>query len=801
MSPPAADTPPDDINGIDEIDDPLEMSSASPLRERAEAVLRELVGRNDAHLREDQWRAIHALVVQRRRALVVQRTGWGKSAVYFVATVLLREGWGPERFDSGAGAHSAEGAAGGAWAPPTPPPARQPGPASGPTVIISPLLALMRDQVSAARRAGINAVTMNSANAAQWQEIEAQVRDGAVDVLLVSPERLNNPAFRDEVLPHLAADAGLVVIDEAHCISDWGHDFRPDYRRIRTLLADLPPRTPVLATTATANARVTADVAEQLAGNASEPPDAQVLVMRGSLERDSLHLGVRRLPDAASRLAWLTAYLRDAPGSGIVYCLTVSAAGEVSERLRDAGVKAAVYTGQTDAAERERLEEDLKENRVKALVATSALGMGFDKPDLAFVVHMGAPSSPVSYYQQVGRAGRGVDRAEVVLLPGAEDRSIWDWFGAQGFPPEPAVREVLAALDDAAEEGGGSLSTNVLETVTSLRRTRLESMLKVLDVDGAVRRVRGGWTSTGQPWDYDAERYARVEAARVHEQEAMLRYESLEAPECRMAFLRSALDDPTMRAGWRCGACDLCGGLTLAREPQEEELRAACASLSQVGVALTPRRQWPTGMDRLGLPALRGRIKESERAGTGMAVGRMDGLGVAGALRELIEPGSDAEVPNALRAPVLQVAERLAALIEDTTGENDEDARTVPADSSSQTDGLPLCIVLIESRRRPRLVRHIGRALAHHLAAMPLGIIGVRGDPGRHDVGSAHRLAEVARSLTLDEWSDDARARLHGARVILVDDWTNSGWTLTVAASILRRAGATAVHPFVLAQR
>ena len=213
------------------------------------------------------------------------------------------------------------------------------------------------------------------------------------------------------------------------------------------------------------------------------------------------------------------------------------------------------------------------------------------------------------------------------------------------------------------------------------------------------------------------------------------------------------------------------------------------------------RRQWPTGMDRLGLPALRGRIKESERAGTGMAVGRMDGLGVAGALRELIEPGSDAEVPNALRAPVLQVAERLAALIEDTTGENDEDARTVPADSSSQTDGLPLCIVLIESRRRPRLVRHIGRALAHHLAAIPLGIIGVRGDPGRHDVGSAHRLAEVARSLTLDEWSDDARARLHGARVILVDDWTNSGWTLTVAASILRRAGATAVHPFVLAQR
>ena len=227
---------------------------------------------------------------------------------------------------------------------------------------------------------------------------------------------------------------------------------------------------------------------------------------------------------------------------------------------------------------------------------------------------MGAPNSPVSYYQQVGRAGRGVDRAEVVLLPGAEDRSIWDWFGSQGFPPEPAVREVLAALDEAAGAGEGPLSTNVLETATSLRRTRLESMLKVLDVDGAVRRVRGGWQSTGRPWTYDAERYARVEAARVREQEAMLRYESLEAPECRMAFLRAALDDPVMPAGWRCGACDLCGGLALARDAQAREVEAARASLARVGVALTPRRQWPAGMDRLRLPGLRGRIKEIGRA-------------------------------------------------------------------------------------------------------------------------------------------------------------------------------------------
>lgn len=758
----------------------------SPIRERAEVVLRELVGRPDAALREDQWRAIEALVVDHRRALVVQRTGWGKSAVYFVSTVLLREGW--------AGWHDGD---------PVPSPGARTG--AGASVIISPLLALMRDQVGAAQRAGINAVTMNSANATQWDEIEGQVRDGAVDVLLVSPERLNNPVFRDEVLPHLAADAGLVVIDEAHCISDWGHDFRPDYRRIRTLLAELPPATPVLATTATANKRVTDDVAEQLAGRAMGREAPEVLVLRGTLERESLHLGVRTLPDAATRLAWLTDYLRSQPGSGIVYCLTVSAAGEVAQRLREAALTVATYTGQTDPAERERLEVSLKENRVKALVATSALGMGFDKPDLGFVVHVGAPSSPVSYYQQVGRAGRGVARAEVVLLPGAEDRSIWEWFGAQGFPPEPDVREVLAGLDAARAGGNGVMSTNVLETVTSLRRTRLESMLKVLDVDGAVRRVRGGWESTGESWVYDAERYQRVEAARLAEQDSMLRYERLEAPQCRMAFLRAALDDPEMPEGWRCGKCDLCGGLDLAAAASATEVEAARESLTRVGVSLEPRKQWPTGMARLGLPDLKGKIGEAERLGEGMAVGRLDGLGISGALRDLVESGEDGEVPPVLRGPVLEVADRLGSLI----GSGDADDGGLPSgegpldalDASGAGGAGELVVVIVESRRRPKLVRQLGRAVAHQLAARPLGIMGVTGEPGRHDVGSAFRLADVAHSLTMADWNRNALAGLQGARVVLVDDWTDSGWTLTVAGAMLLQGGAASVHPFVLAQR
>lgn len=767
-------------------------SSRTALRERAEQVLRELVGREDAALREDQWRAIEALVVESRRALVVQRTGWGKSAVYFVSTVLLREGWSGWRVGEPVPAPGSRGAGAGA------------------TVIISPLLALMRDQVAAAQRAGIHAATMNSANATEWEEIEARVRAGAVDVLLVSPERLNNPVFRDEVLPHLAADAGLVVIDEAHCISDWGHDFRPDYRRIRTLLAGLPPRTPVLATTATANARVTADVAEQLAGRAMGREAPEVLVLRGTLERSSLHLGVRTLPDAATRLAWLVDYLRATPGSGIVYCLTISAAGEVTERLRESGLDVATYTGQTDPAERERLEEDLKANRVKALVATSALGMGFDKPDLGFVVHVGAPASPVSYYQQVGRAGRGVARAEVVLLPGAEDRSIWDWFGAQGFPPEPEVRAVLAGLEAARQEGSGVMSTSVLETVTSLRRTRLESMLKVLDVDGAVRRVRGGWESTGEPWVYDAARYARVDSARRAEQEAMVAYERLASPQCRMAFLRACLDDPAMPEGWRCGCCDLCGGLTLPEAPGAGEVEETRRALSRVGVALEPRKQWPTGMARLGLPELRGRIGESERLGAGFAVGRLDGLGISGPLRELVESGADGEVPAALRGPVLEVAARLAEQIgasgagrdggDGVSGDGRNDAGGDHAVGGEDRDG-GLAVVIIDSRARPRLVRQLGNAVARALGARPLGIVGVTGEPGRHDVGSAFRLRDVARSLTLQAWQPAALEGLQGATVVLVDDWTDSGWTLTVAGAMLRRGGAAAVHPLVLAQR
>jgi ATP-dependent DNA helicase RecQ len=582
------------------------------LREEAEAALRELVGRDEARLRDDQWTAIEALAAFHRRALVVQRTGWGKSAVYFVATKLLR----------------ARGA--------------------GPTVIVSPLLALMRDQISAASRAGIRAVTINSANMTEWDEVHASISRGEVDVLLCSPERLNNPGFRDEVLPRLAADAGLVVIDEAHCISDWGHDFRPDYRRIRTLLADLPTGIPVLATTATANERVTQDVAEQLAVHADGVSDEEVLVLRGGLDRESLHLAVLELGDQPTRVAWLAEALQDIDGSGIVYCLTVSAAEQVAEQLRGYGLAVAAYTGRTEPAQREQLEVDLKNNEVKALVATSALGMGFDKPDLAFVVHLGAPSSPIAYYQQVGRAGRGVDQALVVLLPGVEDKAIWDWFGEQAFPAEGQVRATLEAL-----RGGGTMSTAALETQVDLRRSRLETMLKVLDVDGAVRRVRGGWESTGQEWSYDAERYARVSASRAAEQQAMVDYVGTQG--CRMAYLRAQLDDPDLAPGWRCGRCDRCGGMELPEAPDAEAVAAARAEMDRPGVEVETRKMWPTGLASIGLD-LKGKIPPAELAEPGRAVARLDGLGWSGPLRDLLAPtAGDGELPVPLRRAAARV--------------------------------------------------------------------------------------------------------------------------------------------------
>ncbi|MEU5920703.1 RecQ family ATP-dependent DNA helicase [Streptomyces sp. NPDC047141] len=724
------------------------MTQAAPqedraaLRTAADAVLARLVSdpTGRARLREDQWRAIEALVADRRRALVVQRTGWGKSAVYFVATSLLRER------------------------------------GSGPTVIVSPLLALMRNQVEAAARAGIRARTINSSNTEEWDTVQEEVAAGEVDVLLVSPERLNNPDFRDQVLPRLAAATGLLVVDEAHCISDWGHDFRPDYRRLRTMLADLPSGVPVLATTATANARVTADVAEQLGTGAG----TDALVLRGPLDRESLSLGVVRLPDAAHRLAWLADHLGELPGSGIIYTLTVAAADEVTAYLRQCSHTVSSYTGRTENADRQQAEDDLQANRVKALVATSALGMGFDKPDLGFVVHLGSPSSPIAYYQQVGRAGRGVEHAEVLLLPGQEDEAIWRYFASVAFPPEEQVRRTI----DVLAQAGRPLSLPALEPLVELRRTRLETMLKVLDVDGAVRRVKGGWESTGQPWVYDAERYAWVARQRAAEQQAMRDYAA--STGCRMEFLRRQLDDEEAAP---CGRCDNCAGNRFDPKVSVAALDAAKGELGRPGVEVEPRKMWPTGLAAVGVD-LKGRIPPGEQSFGGRALGRLSDIGWGNRLRPLLADGTaDGPVPDDVVQAVVHV---LADWAKGPGGW---------ASGAPDAPSRPAGVVTVASHRKPRLVGSLGQRIAE-IGRMPL-LGTVEYAPEAEELrlsrtNSAQRVVGLQRTLTVPP---ELAGRLAdaGGPVLLVDDLSDTGWTLAVAARLLRRAGAEGVFPLVLA--
>lgn len=709
---------------------PSAVSPAPPSAEiaaEAQSALAALIGRPDAVFHPGQLEAIAALVEHRQRALVVQRTGWGKSAVYFLATLLLRRRGG------------------------------------GPTVLVSPLLALMRDQVAAAARAGVRAVSINSANAHEWADTQAALARDEVDVLLVSPERLNNPRFRDEQLPTLVARMGMLVVDEAHCISDWGHDFRPDYRRLAELIRSLPHGVPVLATTATANERVVEDVAEQLTAG----PDDPVFTIRGSLARASLRLGVLTLPDARQRLGWLLAHLGDLPGSGIVYTLTVSAAEDVARLLRENGYAVRAYTGRTDTEEREQLEQQLKGNELKALVATSALGMGFDKPDLGFVVHVGAPSSPVAYYQQIGRAGRATENADVLLLPGREDQEIWQYFASASMPTESRATAVLDALSAAQSP----LSTVALEGLVDIKRSTLELLLKVLDVDGAVQRVTGGWVSTGQPWTYDAERYRRVAAARAAEAQSMLTYESTSA--CRMQLLQQDLDDPSAEP---CGRCDNCAGAWYPSSVSETDTSGAAAALDRVGVEIAPRAQWPSGMSALGVP-VRGKIGADELVAPGRAVARLTDLGWGGPLRALFATGTpDGPVSR-------ELVDGCVRALKDWPWET-----------------RPTGVVAMSSRSRPELVASLAQAIST-IGRLPfLGTLDRAGGTPRGDgaTNSAYRLAGVWDTVVVGP-ELAAALRAHEGPVLLVDDLVDSRWTMTVAGRELRRAGASAVLPFALA--
>jgi ATP-dependent DNA helicase RecQ len=660
----------------------------------------------DAYPRPDQARAVEHLVEGRRRVLVVQATGWGKSAVYWAATAALR----------------ATGA--------------------GPTLVVSPLLALMRDQIAAAERAGLRAATVNSTNVEEWGDVLAALRSGQTDVLLISPERLSNPSFAAQ-LPELLAQCGLLVIDEAHCVSDWGFDFRPDYQRLtRTLLA-LSPDTPVLATTATANQRVTTDVARQLGED--------TVTLRGSLARSSLRLSVVPYLSPLERYAWLAEALRSLPGSGIVYVLTVAETERVAGFLLEQGLDVAAYSAQT--TNRVELEDRLRDNTIKALVATSALGMGYDKPDLAFCVHLGSPASPVAYYQQVGRAGRALEDAQAILVPAESDERIWDFFATSGIPDEQQVERILEALGDAVQTLPG------LESATGIRRGRLETLLKILAVDDVVSREPGGWAATGRPWYFDEQKWRALRSVRAAEAGLMRAYAHGDG--CLMEFLQQALDDPDPQP---CGRCSVCRGTTLPAPGASASpgmVDAARRYFRGQDVVVEPRKLWPSG-----LPDRKGKI-------TFLMPGRALAFADDPAWNdELAALGQqDAPAPSVIMEGLVDVLRRW-----------------------SRSWERPVAVVGMPSRRYPVLVRSV----AEHIAAvgrLPLvHALTVSGPPPAVDAASAVRAKDLLYRTAL----------IPGVHftgpVLLVDDTIRTRWTATVAAALLADAGATAVLPLAIHQ-
>ena len=664
------------------------------------SALRRLTGNSDAEFRDGQREAIELLVGAKEKVLLVQRTGWGKSAVYFIATEILRkQGFGP-------------------------------------TIIISPLLVLMDNQIAAARKLGMHAVTINSQNDLTVEELAVLLRQNSVDALLISPERLANPSFADRIMPLIGANPCLVVIDEVHCISDWGHDFRPDYRRLAQLIKMFPAGIPVLGTTATANDRVVDDVQRQL-GDA-------VPVVRGPLRRETLSLNVIDAPLRAQRLVWLDRNLPILGGSGIIYCLTVRDADTVHRYLAGRGHKVLRYHAELGQEERDEAIERFLRNGVKALIATTALGMGYDKPDVGFVVHYQSPGSVVSYYQQVGRAGRAIEHATAVLMSGTEDADILEYFAMGSFPPEETVNKILSVLEVA----NGPISTQRIEQEVNLRPTTIESTLKQLHVDGIVDRVKAKtYQRTLKKWIHPTDRIAEVLEARRREYKQMDEY--LTITTCRMAYLTGALDDPDQS---ECGICDVCTNVRMTADFSPDEITEAERVLRGGYLVIEPRlKDVP-----VNARCEEGRVLSQWRDG---------GFGdlVARCKQDL---GSFSD-------------ELVSATVDMVRDWNPEPA--------------PIWVCCVPSTRSKDLVPDFSKRLAARLG-LPF-----------HDIVTKSRSTESQKKMQNSKFQQSnvvgafaCNGKIPQGPVLLVDDLVDSRWTFAEVGKVLRLAGAACVYPLAL---
>ena len=681
---------------------------------RALELLRIGSGRAEATFRDGQEDAIRHIVEGKGRLLVVQKTGWGKSFVYFIATKVLRE----------AGA--------------------------GPALLISPLLALMRNQIAAAERMGVRAATINSDNQDEWKSVEAKLRRNEVDILLIAPEKLGNDWFNTEVLAGIAGQISLMVIDEAHCISDWGHDFRPHYRLLERIARTLPANLRLLATTATANDRVMEDLVAVLGPN--------MKVLRGDLNRSSLTLQTMRLPSQAVRLAWIAQQLSSLPGHGIIYTLTIRDANQLADWLKAQGFAVEAYTGKT-GDRREELEQALQENKVKALVATTALGMGYDKPDLAFVIHFQMPGSVVAYYQQVGRAGRALESAYGVLLSGDEEEGITDWFIRSAFPTRQEVDDVLGALNEAPE----GLSIPDLMTCVNMSKGRIEKTITALSLESPAPIAKQGtkWQLTaaelGDEFWARADRLTKLRRAELQQ---MQEYVSRPFGQ-HMGFLIDALDGDSSTVSPPSLP-------PLSEEVDQLLVREAEEFLCRTSLPIEPRKKWPVGgMPQYGIHTA-STIPYQAQPGKALCVWGDAGWG------GLVRQGKyhDGHFSDDLVAACVKMIQEWN-----------------PQPS-------PTWVTCVPSLRHPELVPNFAQRLAAALG-LPFHMVIAKTD-ARPEQKTMANSTQQARNI-------DGSLALNGQPIppgpaLLVDDMVDSRWTLTVAAWLLRKSGSGAVWPMALSQ-
>ena len=683
---------------------------------RALELLRRGTGIHDATFRPDQEEAIQHVVEGRGRLIVVQATGWGKSFVYFIAIRLLRE--------SG----------------------------SGPALLISPLLSLMRNQIKAANAMGVCAERLSSDNKDQWSEVEKKLDRDQVDILLITPEGFNNRYFRSEILPRIDERTSMLVIDECHCISDWGHDFRPKYRQIDQIARALPPNIRLLGTTATANDRVAEDLHQVLGPG--------LTIKRGPLVRPSITLQTVRLRQQSQRLAWLAQVLPRLPGFGIIYTLTVRDTEIVADWLRSRKLNVKPYTSRVDPVKRERLESELLKNQVKALVATVALGMGFDKPDVSFVIHYQAPGSVTAYYQQVGRAGRALETARGILLSGDEETDITDHFIENAFPTPEEAQLVIEALKSELQ---GLTVPQLLRTV-NLTKKRIEKTLDLLSLETPAPIVKQGskWQlGLDDVQDSFWERTQRLTDLRRQEQAQMQEYVELESG--HMEFLIRAL------GGKDEGLCPpLLPPISDAVNPQIED--EARSYLRNLRLPIKPRRSWPI-RGVMEVYSVYGKIPKNRQAKPGRALS----LWSDGGWGQMVRAGKQQD-----KSFSIELVDACISLID----------RWKPSPT-------PMWVTCIPSLGNPHLVVDFAKRLAEALGLPFHAVIEqIRERPAQKTMdNSEHQARNLDGTLKISsqQWADTFEEP-----VLLVDDIVDSGWTFTVAAWLLREHGSGPVWPLAL---